>query len=57
MTDVRTGESPAVQGDADPRFAELRDELQRQLDSGEELGASIAVVERGKPVEIGRAHV
>jgi CubicO group peptidase (beta-lactamase class C family) len=50
MSDVRTGESSTVQGDADPRFGELRDELQRQFDSGAELGASIAVVERGTPV-------
>jgi CubicO group peptidase (beta-lactamase class C family) len=50
MSDVRIGESPTVHGDADPRFGELRDEFQRQFDSGAELGASIAVVERGRPV-------
>ncbi len=50
MSDVRSSAGSAVQGKADPRFGGLRDELQRQLDSGEELGASIAVVEHGKPV-------
>jgi CubicO group peptidase (beta-lactamase class C family) len=51
MSDVKTTPAGAlVQGDADPRFAELRAEFQRQLDSGEELGASIAVVDHGKPV-------
>jgi CubicO group peptidase (beta-lactamase class C family) len=50
MSDVQTGAHAEVQGAADDRFAELRDEFQRQLDSGEELGASIAVVEHGRPV-------
>jgi CubicO group peptidase (beta-lactamase class C family) len=43
-------ESATVEGEADSRFAELRAEFQRQLDSGQELGASIAVVDHGKPV-------
>jgi CubicO group peptidase (beta-lactamase class C family) len=50
MSDVHTGAPTAVHGEADPRFAALRKEFQQQLDSGEELGASIAVVEHGKPV-------
>jgi CubicO group peptidase (beta-lactamase class C family) len=50
MSDVHIGARAEVQGTADARFAELREEFQRQLDSGEELGASIAVVEHGKPV-------
>jgi CubicO group peptidase (beta-lactamase class C family) len=40
----------AVEGEADPRFAGLREEFQRRLDSGEELGASLAVVEHGRSV-------
>jgi CubicO group peptidase (beta-lactamase class C family) len=40
----------AVEGEADPRFALLREEFQRQLDSGQELGASLAVVDHGRPV-------
>ena len=43
-------ESPAVEGEASPQFEALRSELQRMLDSGEELGASLAVVDHGKPV-------
>ncbi|HEY5229299.1 MAG TPA: serine hydrolase domain-containing protein [Galbitalea sp.] len=50
MSDVHTGAHAEVKGEADPRFAALREEFQRQLDSGEELGASIAVVEHGKSV-------
>jgi CubicO group peptidase (beta-lactamase class C family) len=40
----------AVEGETDLRFAALREEFQRQLDSGEELGASLAVVDHGKSV-------
>jgi CubicO group peptidase (beta-lactamase class C family) len=51
MSDVGTpSRSVTIEGEADPRFAELREEFQRQFDSGEELGASIAIVERGRPV-------
>lgn len=51
MSDPRTpSDAGNVKGDADPRFSELRAEFQRQLDSGEELGASIAVVDHGRPV-------
>ena len=39
--------STPVQGVADERFAPLRDVFQQHLDSGDELGASLAVVERG----------
>src|SRR3982074_3371381 len=39
-----------VQGTCDPRFASIRTALQEQLDSGEELGASIAIVVDGAPV-------
>ncbi len=56
MTDVSTS-SPSTarvtgvaQGEADPRFSRLREEFQRRLDSGEELGASLAVVDHGEPV-------
>ena len=51
MSDVGTpSKSVTIEGEVDPRFAELGEEFQRRLDSGEELGASIAVVERGRPV-------
>ena len=51
MSDVKTTPAIAVvEGEADSQFAELRAEFQRQLDSGEELGASIAVVDHGKSV-------
>jgi CubicO group peptidase (beta-lactamase class C family) len=39
-----------IHGTLDDRFAPLRDEFERQLDSGEELGASIAVTINGEPV-------
>ena len=39
--------STPVQGFADERFSALRDTLQQHLDTAEELGASLAVVERG----------
>jgi CubicO group peptidase (beta-lactamase class C family) len=39
-----------VKGTCDPRFASIRTALQDQLDSGEELGASIAIVVDGAPV-------
>ena len=39
--------STPVQGFADERFAPLRDVFQQHLDSAEELGASLAVVEHG----------
>jgi CubicO group peptidase (beta-lactamase class C family) len=41
---------PTVHGTATDRFSVLRDELQRQLDSGEELGASLAVAIDGETV-------
>ena len=51
MSNVGTpSKSTTVEGDASPRFEALRTELQRMLDSGEELGASLAVVEHGKSV-------
>jgi CubicO group peptidase (beta-lactamase class C family) len=50
VTDVSTGERAEVQGEADERFSALREAFQQQLDSGEELGASLAVVDHGKPV-------
>ncbi len=43
-------DSSPVEGVADTRFEGLRAEFQRQFDSAAELGASIAVVERGVPV-------
>ena len=51
MTDVETpSKSGTVEGEADSRFSELRAEFQRHLDSGAELGASLAVVDHGNPV-------
>jgi CubicO group peptidase (beta-lactamase class C family) len=51
MSNVGTpSKSATVEGDASPRFEALRAELQRMLDSGEELGASLAVVDHGTPV-------
>jgi CubicO group peptidase (beta-lactamase class C family) len=51
MPDAETTDPKAiVEGETDDRFDGLRAEFQRQLDSGEELGASIAVVDHGKPV-------
>jgi CubicO group peptidase (beta-lactamase class C family) len=39
-----------LQGYADERFAVVRDGLQRRMDSGEELGASVAVTIDGRMV-------
>lgn len=39
-----------LEGHVDDRFAGLRDEFARQLESGEELGASLAVIVDGEPV-------
>ena len=39
-----------VNGTADPRFAALREEFQRRIETGEELGASLAVVVDGELV-------
>jgi CubicO group peptidase (beta-lactamase class C family) len=51
MSNVGTpSETTTVEGEASPQFEGLRTELQRMLDSGEELGASLAVVDHGKPV-------
>ena len=47
MSGRRSMTSTPVQGVADERFAALRDAFQQHLDTGEELGASLAVVERG----------
>ncbi len=46
------GEGPRgeLHGTVDPRFEILRTRLQQFIDSGEELGASIAVVDHGVPV-------
>jgi CubicO group peptidase (beta-lactamase class C family) len=43
-------EEATIEGTADARFVGLREEFQRQLDSGADLGASIALVEHGVPV-------
>lgn len=40
----------AVQGTCDPRFAAMRDVLQANIDSGADLGASVAVTLDGQPV-------
>jgi CubicO group peptidase (beta-lactamase class C family) len=51
MSNVGTpSKNTTVEGEASPRFEALRTELQRMLDSGEELGASLAVVDHGTPV-------
>jgi CubicO group peptidase (beta-lactamase class C family) len=51
MSNVGTPQSDVVlEGEADERFAGLREAFRDQLASGEELGASLAVVEHGKPV-------
>jgi CubicO group peptidase (beta-lactamase class C family) len=51
MSDTRAPSAHGtVEGEADERFAALRTEFQRMLDSGEELGASLAVVDHGEPV-------
>ncbi|MCU1360118.1 MAG: putative lactone hydrolase [Ilumatobacteraceae bacterium] len=39
-----------VQGTCDSRFEAMRDVLQRNVDSGADLGASVAVVVEGQPV-------
>lgn len=39
-----------IEGSCDPRFEALRDVLQRNVDSGADLGASVAVVLHGEPV-------
>ncbi len=39
-----------IDGHVDDRFAGLRDEFARRLESGEELGASLAVIVDGEPV-------
>ncbi len=39
-----------VQGTCDPRFEAMREVLQANLDSGADLGASVAVVLHGEPV-------
>jgi CubicO group peptidase (beta-lactamase class C family) len=41
---------PNVEGVCDSRFEAMRDILQRNLDSGADLGASVAVVLEGEPV-------
>jgi CubicO group peptidase (beta-lactamase class C family) len=51
VTNVGTPQSEvAVEGFADSRFDALRAAFSEQLASGEELGASLAVVEHGTPV-------
>jgi CubicO group peptidase (beta-lactamase class C family) len=39
-----------VQGTVDPRFEAMREILQKSIDSGADLGASVAVVLHGEPV-------
>jgi CubicO group peptidase (beta-lactamase class C family) len=50
MAEDSVAADPPILGESDTRFEVLREEFRRQLASGEELGASIAVVEHGKPV-------
>ena len=42
--------SSQVEGTCDPKFEAMREILQRNLDSGADLGASVAVVVEGQPV-------
>ncbi len=42
--------SSQVEGACDPKFEAMREILQRNLDSGADLGASVAVVVEGQPV-------
>jgi len=51
MSNVETPHTDAtVEGESDSRFDGLREAFQAKIGSGEELGASIAVVDHGKPV-------
>ncbi|RQP13192.1 MAG: class A beta-lactamase-related serine hydrolase [Microbacteriaceae bacterium] len=49
-TTVTTDHAAPIEGHVDPRFAALREEFARQLESGDELGASLAVIVDGEPV-------
>jgi CubicO group peptidase (beta-lactamase class C family) len=50
VTNIDAQSTAQVEGESDPRFDGLREAFAAQLASGEEVGASIAVVEHGKPV-------
>jgi CubicO group peptidase (beta-lactamase class C family) len=50
MSENTQAQHATVQGDNDPRFDAVREEFQRRLDSGEELGASIAATIDGETV-------
>lgn len=50
MSDTTPTRTAVVYGDNDPRFDAVREEFQRRLDSGEELGASIAATIDGETV-------
>ncbi len=49
MTESNTSK-PGVSGDADPRFAPLKDFFSGMLEDGREVGAAVAVCLDGKPV-------
>lgn len=49
-TTAATDHAAPIEGHVEPRFAALREEFARQLASGEELGASLAVIIDGEPV-------
>ena len=39
-----------VQGTTDPKFASVREQLEKNLDVGDDIGASVAVFQHGEPV-------
>ncbi|MCW4386076.1 beta-lactamase family protein [Salinibacterium sp. SYSU T00001] len=50
MSDIAPTSKAVVHGDNDPRFDPVREEFERRLESGEELGASISATIDGEPV-------
>ena len=50
MTTTDAQPAAQIEGEADSRFDGLREAFREKLDSGDEVGASLAVVEHGKPV-------
>ena len=47
---VSSNDSPIVHGTCDPRFSKLKWQFEKNMASGAELGAAVAVVEHGKSV-------
>jgi CubicO group peptidase (beta-lactamase class C family) len=50
MSDITSTTAAIIHGDNDARFDSVRDQFRQRLDSGEELGASIAATIDGRPV-------